>query len=111
MSTRRVKRTETQQIRRYAAPFLFAFVTVYLCFHVLNGERGLYAYLKQSRNLEATRIELAELKAQREELENRVMLVSNDSLDLDMLDEQARRLLGFSKATERVVLLDSAGQN
>lgn len=90
--------------KRLAAPLLFTLAIAYLLFHALNGERGIYAYLKQSRNLEASRIELAELTRQRAGLEQRVHALNSNSLDLDLLDEEARRLLGTAGKNEVVVL-------
>ncbi|MGO6904352.1 septum formation initiator family protein, partial [Rhizobium ruizarguesonis] len=47
--------------------------------------------------------ELAILKAKREHLENQVALLSDGSLDKDMLDEKARYQLNMSRADEIVV--------
>lgn len=87
------------------ALLLFA-ALFYLAFHALNGERGLYAYLKQSRNLEVTKAELGALQAQRKDLETRVRLLREESLDLDMLDEQARHILGTAKGNEIVLFVE-----
>ena len=98
---------EDIQFKRFSGPLLFSLAVCYLAFHALNGDRGLYAYLKQSRHLETSQRELAQLTAKREELENRVHLMSDGSLDLDLLDEQARRVLGDAKKNEIVVILDN----
>lgn len=98
---------EDVQYKRFVSPLLFSLAVCYLAFHALNGERGLYAYLKQSRNLEVSQQELAKLTQEREQLQNRVRLLSSDSLDLDLLDEQARRVLGSARESEIVIILDS----
>ncbi len=100
---------EDLQPSRILGPLLFALAAFYLGYHVVNGERGLYAYYKQSRTLEAQEKELARLQAKRGELENRVALMSDDSLDSDLLDEQARRLLGVSKESEIILLVEPDG--
>lgn len=100
---------EDIQFKRLSSPLLFSFAVCYLAFHALNGDRGLYAYLKQSRHLETSQHELEQLTARRADLENRVKLMRNDSLDLDLLDEQARRVLGSAKKNEIVVILDNRG--
>ena len=41
---------------------------------------------------------------QRAELEHRVSLLRPDSLDPDLLEEQARRLLNFGFANEAIIL-------
>lgn len=95
---------EEVTIQRFAGPILFTLAVCYLAYHAFIGERGFYAYLKQSRNLESTTIELAQIQAEREQLENRVHRLSDKSLDLDLLDEQARRVLGMAKPTEAVIV-------
>lgn len=90
--------------KRYITAFIFSITVFYFAFHALNGERGIYAYFKQSRNLEVSQAELGRLTQQRAELEKRVHLLSNASLDLDLLDEEARRTLGSAKKGEVVVL-------
>ncbi len=78
-------------------------VLFYLGFHALSGERGLYAWFKESRRLEALKAELADIQAERAELDGRVRALSSNSLDLDMLDEQARKVLGYAAPDEVVV--------
>ncbi|MBM3617866.1 MAG: septum formation initiator family protein [Alphaproteobacteria bacterium] len=90
--------------KRYITAFIFSITVFYFAYHALNGERGIYAYFKQSRNLEVSQAELTRLTQQRAELEKRVHLLSNASLDLDLLDEEARRTLGSAKKGEVVVL-------
>lgn len=90
--------------RRYVTAFIFSITVFYFAYHALNGERGIYAYFKQSRNLEVSQAELVRLTNQRAELEKRVHLLSNASLDLDLLDEEARRTLGSARKGEVVVL-------
>lgn len=90
--------------KRYITAFVFSVTVFYFAYHALNGERGIYAYFKQSRNLEVSQAELVRLTKQRMELEKRVSLLSNSSLDLDLLEEEARRTLGSAKKGEVVIL-------
>lgn len=50
--------------------------------------------------------ELAKAIAKREALDKKVKLLSNASLDLDMLDEQARSVLGIAGKNEVVIFLE-----
>jgi len=77
----------------------------YLTFHALSGERGVYALLKEERKLEVLQTELDNVTAQRKDLEHRVRLMSAGSLDLDLLDEQSRSLLGNASENELVIPL------
>lgn len=98
-------RRKTRAPRISAALLLVSGALIYLVFHALNGNHGLYAYLKEQHKLEMQQIKLAELTEEQEELEQRVMYLSDDSLDLDLLDERARDVLGYSNPKERVVVI------
>ena len=86
--------------RRHFAPLVFAFFVFYLLFHTFSGERGLYALFKEKRKLELVTSELAQVSAERAALEHRVRLMNSNSLDTDLLDEQARNVLGVAGSDE-----------
>lgn len=86
-------------------PMFCALAFFYIGFHAISGDRGLYAWLKESRRLDAVKEELAEATAKREAYEKKVSLLSSQSLDIDMLDERARAVLGFTGSDEVMVLL------
>ena len=92
---------------RLVKPLLMVFAIFYLTFHVLHGERGLYALWRDQRELQTTQTELAKVRSEREQLELRVSHLRDNSLDLDLLDEQMRRMLGVMKPGE-VVLMNPA---
>lgn len=87
-------------------PVLFSLGFVYLAYHVMHGERGLYALFKQLHQREVLEQEYAQTHAERETLERKVMHMRASSLDLDLLDEQYRRMLGGAKDDEVVVLFE-----
>ena len=75
----------------------------YFSFSAIQGEYGL-TRLIETRALEARLEErLAEQRADRAALENRVRRLSDDYLDLDLLDERARLVLGLARADEIVI--------
>ncbi len=84
---------------------LFCAATLfYLSFHILHGEQGLYALLVQSHKQEKLKAELAQLRAQRMALEHKVKLLSDASIDPDLLEEESRRYLGYASKDEWVVI-------
>jgi cell division protein FtsB len=93
-------------VRRLAGPMLIVFVIFYLGFHAVSGQHGLFALFKETRKLELLKTELAKVKGEREELERKVQLLSSKALDLDMLDEQVRRILGMTGKDEIVYFED-----
>lgn len=80
----------------------------YFGIQLMQGERGVYAYVRETHRQELLEQELAQVKQQREIMELQVQGLRPDSLDLDLLDEQARRMLGMMAPEEKVIMLDSA---
>ncbi len=83
-----------------------AFMLVFFVFHALNGNYGLYALVREQYRITTLKQKLAEVSKEREDLEHRVKLMRDTSLDADMLDEQARRTLGVTSKDEVIVLPD-----
>ena len=100
MWTRQYKKRNTGAL---IVPALAAVFLSYFGFHAYNGEYGIYSKYQ----LEARRAELAEkldsIKARRMDLEQRVQLLHDGSLEKDMLDEQARRALNLAHPDELVI--------
>lgn len=94
-------------MKRAIAPMLCVLVLFYLGFHTVSGDRGLFALFKESRKLEALKVELSEVHAELGALEKKVSLLSGNSLDLDLLDEQARLVLGLVGRDELVIFLEA----
>jgi cell division protein FtsB len=97
-------------IKRAIGPLLCVLALFYLGFHAVSGERGLLALFKESRKLELLKIELADITAKREALDKKVRHLSSQSLDLDLLDERARLVLGVAGKNEVVYFLSSPSQ-
>lgn len=81
-------------------------IMFYLGFHAVSGERGVFALFKETRQLHELETELTRVKGERQGLEHKVQLMSSDSLDLDLLDEQVRRVLGLANKGEIIYLPD-----
>lgn len=79
----------------------------YFIYHAVQGDRGMLAWLRVNQQLETAQQELATSAAERSALEQRVALLSNSSLDLDMLEERARVMLNFSDPDDLVIFLPS----
>ena len=69
----------------------------------LQGEHGLAAYREAAAEEWHLRIELAELRDEHDALANKVLRLSERYLDLDLLDERERAVLGLVRADELVV--------
>ncbi len=69
----------------------------------LQGEYGMLRLFQVQAQEAELRMELAQVKSTREALENRTQRLSNDFLDLDLLDEQTRKILGMARGDEIVI--------
>ena len=89
--------------------FGLAFVVIvvalmgYLSFAALQGEHGLLSLFRLEAQETRLRGELSALRAERESVANKTQRLSTDHLDLDLLDEQARRVLGLGRPDEIII--------
>ena len=88
-------------------PLFVLAIIAYFGFHAVQGERGIMAWHRMKADLEHAEAREVELAARREQLAHRVSLLQPESLDPDMIEEQARRLLNFGKPLDRVIILES----
>lgn len=75
----------------------------YLTFAGVQGEYGLFKRIQVDADVIQLRAERDRLVAELTELENRTRRLSDGFLDLDLLDEQARDILGYVRADEIVL--------
>jgi cell division protein FtsB len=91
------------RFRPYLPTAALAFLIFYFGFHALTGDRGLLRSNQRSAALAAKTHELAQLRAQRLDLERRARLMRDASLSADLLEERARSLLGYSDPRDYVI--------
>lgn len=91
-------------ISNFLSSFVSLGVFVYFAFHLVHGDMGYFAMRGAENKAVALQQKHETLLQDRIALENRVKLLRPDSLDLDMLDERARTVLGFVREDERVIL-------
>ncbi len=101
----RVKKQTLTPVR-LVRPLMWMLVTFYMGYHTLHGERGLYALMRDKREVAQLEQELASTKSNREKMELRVRHLRDNSLDRDLLDEQMRRMMGVMHKGEVVMLTD-----
>jgi len=78
-------------------------LAIYFTFAAVQGDYGLFRrveILAEKQQLEA---ELALAQAEVAHMENRTRRLSDSYLDLDLLDQQARDVLGMIRADELVI--------
>ena len=75
----------------------------YFTFAAVQGDYGLFQRAEIEAQEQALAARLAVLEAQVDEMENLTKRLSDTYLDLDLLDQQARDLLGMIRADEIVI--------
>lgn len=93
-----------KRLRRAAPTVLLGCLGLYLAYHTVHGDRGLIAYLKIDYQIEQRRGELAAVRTERAALDRRVALMSPQSLDPDLLTEQAHAILNYGRPSEQVYI-------
>ena len=87
---------------------LYTFAALFIGYFAANaftGNHGLRARQDLEQQLAAMKGELSQLKAERALWERRVSLLRADRIDPDMLDEQARSLIGYVDRRDLTLLL------
>jgi cell division protein FtsB len=96
---------------RLIVPVISVLFLAYFGFHAYHGEFGIYSKYQLEAQAAELNGELARIKADRLQMERRVQLLHDGTLEKDMLDEQARRALNLSHADEITIMLDRPAQN
>ena len=97
----------TRSTRTPIAPLLFfaiAFaLSIYFTFAAVQGDFGLFRRAEIVAESQDLRVQLAKVRADVARMENLTKRLSDDYLDLDLLDERARSVLGMVRADEIVI--------
>ena len=78
-------------------------VLFYLGFAAIQGEHGLFRLFAIQAEEAALRAELDALRAERAALANKTTRLSLETLDLELLDEQARKVLALGREDEVLI--------
>ena len=79
----------------------------YFSWHAVYGEYGAFALTRLDERVTMKTMELDKMEAERTRLERRVALMQPGKVDPDMLDEQSRASLGYSRPEELTIYWDS----
>jgi cell division protein FtsB len=89
---------------RLILPVSTALFLTYFGFHALYGGNGLYSKHIVEAQTKELQAKLDGQTARREALQQQVALLSDGTVEKDMLDEQARRALNMAQPGELVIL-------
>jgi cell division protein FtsB len=85
-------------------PALAACFLTYFGFHAYNGDYGINAKYRLEERIGGLERQVAGLKQKRAELERKVQLLHDGTVERDMLDEHARRVLNYAHPDDVVIL-------
>lgn len=75
----------------------------YFTFAAVQGDYGIFRRVQVDSEIETLRQELDALEAEVAEMRNKTRRLSDGYLDLDLLDMQAREVLGMMRADEIII--------
>lgn len=88
-------------------PFLYygtcLFLGMYFSFTAVQGDGGLFQRVQAEAEAQELRETLEMYQAEVADLENKTLRLSDNYLDLDLLDQQARDRLGYVRADEVII--------
>jgi cell division protein FtsB len=101
-------------VRSLAVPLglygLSALLVGYFLWQGVNGHRGLKVGEEYEQKLAQLRLDRDLLKLQRMQWEQRIALIKGETVDADLLDEEARAQLGRVHKNELVILTAPSGK-
>ena len=97
MWTRQHKKRHTGVL---IVPAITALFLAYFGFHAFQGEYGLYSMYRLQERTAELEVQLAAIEARLSQLEQKVQLLHDGTLEKDMLDEQVRRALNYAHKDE-----------
>ena len=78
-------------------------MATYFTFAAVQGDYGIFRRAEITAEAQDMRAQLAKLSASVSRMEGLTLRLSDDYLDLDLLDEQARSVLGMIRSDEIVI--------
>lgn len=98
--------TKDRSWKPFAAAFYFTlmgFLALYFVASAVQGDLGIFRRVQIEAENKALQTELAALTASRDHLKVKTRRLSDTYLDLDLLDERARAVLGYGRPDEILI--------
>jgi cell division protein FtsB len=92
----------TFRIRKVIAILLFFILISYFIYNIISGDRGILSLFKLTEQHKILQDEVSILEEEKRILQSKVNRMKPESLDLDLLEEQARKNLGYAQKNETI---------
>lgn len=106
-----VKTAVNRAAKVMAANLLGASIVAYFAYFGWYGERGHLALANLQNEVARAEQTLETVRGERLRIERRASLMRAEHLDADMLDEQARLMLNYSRPDEVIIVAPDRGNN
>ncbi len=93
-----------KKLRQYWLIVISCFIVVYFGFHSFCGERNIYRYFALKEEIAQAQKTAKQYSEQLHRLQRKVQHLSDNSLDIDLLDERARVVLNMAADDEFIIL-------
>lgn len=97
-------RTLRKRSRFLLGPMVGITLTGYFAYHLIEGDRGLKAWLRLNREVRAAAANLDTVRAQRAALDVKVSELRPEHIDPDLLDERIRATLNLVSPDDIVIM-------
>ncbi len=104
-----IARSLRKQLQSIVAPMVGLALSAYFGYHLVEGDRGLYAWLHVTQEIRAAEAMEAAVSTERASEEKRIALLRPEHVDPDLLDEQARAALNLGQPGDIVIFDGSSG--
>ncbi len=98
-----VLREMRRRARFLVGPVLGLAATAYFAYNLVEGDRGLRAWVRLNHQVRVAEGNLAAVDAERQALDRRVGDMQPNHVDPDLLDEEVRRTLDLVSPNEIVI--------
>jgi len=82
-------------------------LSIYFCYHLIAGERSYLRLLSLNNQVAMTEQALATKHAERQALEEKVVMMRPGNVNADLLEEEARKTLGYQYPGEKQIIKDN----
>ncbi|MBB46135.1 MAG: septum formation initiator [Rhodospirillaceae bacterium] len=87
-----------------AGPLFGILLFTYFVYHSIQGQHGILAWRQLDIQITKAEATFASLLAKQAELEQSVIMLRPSTLNLDMVEEQSRRMLNFTHKDDVIVI-------
>lgn len=102
-----VFRVLRRRLQLLLGPLLGLALTGYFAHHLVEGDRGLKAWFRLNREVQAATANLESIRGQRAALDLRVSNLRPDHVDPDLLEERIRATLNLVSPDDIVIMQPS----